>query len=83
MAELIHQQVSPLVDAAGRAYAVAVYGQARADGTWIGWLTFVGADGQTIKRTPRETTQSSQDQLAYWASGLQPSYLDGAFRRAT
>ena len=80
---LAHDFLEPFVAADGQTYVVRAYGQARADGTWIGWLTFVGADGQTIKRTPRETTQSNQDQLAYWASGLQQSYLDGAFRRAT
>ena len=80
---LAHDFLESFVAGDGQQYVVRAYGQERADGTWIGWLTFVSADGQTIKRTPRETTQSSQDHLAYWASGLQQSYLEGAFRRAT
>jgi hypothetical protein len=67
----------------GATYTVAVVGQERSDGTWIGWLEFVGDDGHTARRTARETTQSSQEHLAYWATGLQPSYLEGAFSRAS
>jgi hypothetical protein len=80
---LVHEFLEPFVASDGQQYVVRVYGQERSDGTWIGWLTFVGVDGQTIKRTARETTQSTQSHLAYWASGLQQSYLDGAFSRAT
>ena len=80
---LVHEFLEPFVASDGQQYVVRVYGQERSDGTWIGWLTFVGVDGQTIKRTARETTQSTQGHLAYWASGLQQSYLDGAFSRAT
>jgi hypothetical protein len=78
---LVHDFLEPFVAADGQTYVVRAYGQERADGTWIGWLTFVAADGQTVKRTARETTQSSRDQLAYWASGLQQSYFEGAFNR--
>ena len=66
----------------GVLYAVRAYGQCRADGTWIGWLAFIGSDDLATRRTARETTQSNRDHLAYWASGLQQSYLDGAFNRA-
>jgi hypothetical protein len=33
-------------------------------------------------RTSEETSQPTRDDVAYWASGLEPIYLDGAFRRA-
>jgi hypothetical protein len=33
-------------------------------------------------QTERETTQSSAEQVAYWASGLEPTYLEGALARA-
>ena len=83
MAELIHQHVSPLVDAGGRTYAVAVFGEARADGTWEGWIEFHPADAaQPIRRTARETSQPNRAALVYWASGLEPVYLEGAFARA-
>ena len=80
---LLHEFAEPLVGDDGQSYAVRVFGQGRADGTWLGWLTFVGSNGQTVRRTPRETTQSNQDHLAYWATGLEPSYLEGAFRRTS
>ena len=54
--------------------------KARDDGTWEGWLAFVSPT-HTLQ-TPRETTQSSQNDVLYWATGLQPTYLEGAFQRA-
>ena len=82
---LVHEFSHRVRDVAGRVYAVAAYGQARHDGTWIGWLTFTPADSSSgvVLRTPRETTQPSLDHLAYWATGLEPVYLEGALRRAT
>lgn len=80
---MVHEFVNSIRGEDGGLYTVQVYGQSRADGTWIGWLSFVGPSGVEVRRTGRETTQSSQDQVAYWATGLQPSYLEGAFRRAT
>ena len=53
------------------------------DGTWIGWLTFVGIDDAVVRKTPRETSQSSLDHLQYWATGLQASYFEGAFARSS
>jgi hypothetical protein len=80
---LIHQFSEAFHADDGLLYTVRVWGQARADGTWIGWLTFVGPDGLMTRVTPRETTQSSSEQVAYWAGGLEPSYLEGAFSRAS
>ena len=82
-AVIAHEYAEPFRDEAGRLYVVRVYGQERADGTWIGWLMFIAADGETVRRTTRETTQSNREHLDYWATGLQPSYLEGAFRRAS
>jgi hypothetical protein len=79
---LLFQFVEPFRVEAGEAFVVRVYGQERSDGTWIGWLTFVGTHGQ-VRRTPRETTQSTREHLVYWATGLQPSFLEGAFNRAS
>jgi hypothetical protein len=66
----------------GTSYVVRVYGQARADGTWEGWIEFVAVGAAIVLRTDQETTQSSREGVAYWASGLEPVYLDGAFARA-
>jgi hypothetical protein len=80
---LIYEYNEPFRADDGQLYVVRAFGQSRADGTWIGWLAFVGADGQTVRRTPRETTQSNRAHLEYWATGLQPSYLEGSFARSS
>ena len=79
--ELIHTFVEPLRDAEGVVYEVRVFGLERTDGTWIGWLEFTDPLGRVL-RTERETTQSSAEQVQYWAQGLEPTYLDGALGRA-
>jgi hypothetical protein len=81
-AELIDERPEHVWGAEGRPYVVRVYGQPRADGTWIGWIEFVALDGASVLRTGSETTQSSREQVAYWASGLEALYFEGAFRRA-
>lgn len=79
---LIHEFAESFVAPDRVAYTVRVWGQARSDATWIGWLTFVPVGGSVL-RTPRETSQSTREHLAYWATGLQPSYVEGAFSRAS
>jgi hypothetical protein len=66
----------------GSTYVARVYGQPRADGTWEGWLEFVAVGAAIVLRTEQETTQSNRQGISYWASGLEPSYLEGAFGRA-
>jgi len=68
----------------GRAvYAVHVCGDERADGTWEGWIEFHPIDlDHPILSTERETSQPNRAALEYWADGLEPVYLDGAFARA-
>jgi hypothetical protein len=80
---LIHKFADPFVGEDGTPYTVMAYGQGRSDGTWIGWLEFVGRGGQTLRRSGRETTQSNREHLVYWATGLQPTYFEGAFSRAS
>lgn len=80
--ELIQERAERIEDGAGSSYVVRVFGRPRADGTWIGWVEFAPLAGGSILRTGAETTQSSRDQVTYWASGLEPLYFEGAFRRA-
>jgi len=70
-------------DGDGHLYGAKVFGRRRADGTWIGWIEFtpLGSGGLT-RRTRRETTQPSEEALRYWASGIEPLYLEGALERA-
>lgn len=83
MAELIQRYENRVEDGAGASYEVSVYGAAREDGTWEGWIEFQPAAGDgPLLRTERETSQPNREALAYWASGLEPIYLEGAFARA-
>ena len=81
MAELIHA-FKTAVDHGQRVWAAEAWGEGREDGRWEGWLVFVPADGSPPLATPRETTQSTRKALQYWAAGLEPIYLEGAFSRA-
>jgi hypothetical protein len=78
----IHEFSQPIQDGDGALYLPVVVGVQRGDGTWAGWLEFREIGGTRVLRTNRETTQPNQGALAYWSSGLQPSYIEGAFRRA-
>lgn len=78
---LTHSEI--VHDSVGNLYNAVVYGKPRADGTWEGWLEFVPASAVLdVLRTERETTQPDRRALEYWASGLEPLYLAGAFERA-
>jgi hypothetical protein len=82
-AVLLHEYADLFQTEDQQSYVVRVYGQARGDGTWIGWILFVATDGRGSRRTSQETTQSSRHHAAYWAMGLEPSYFTGAFRRSS
>jgi hypothetical protein len=63
-------------------YFAEVWGERRDDGLWEGWIEFVPSDGGPVLGTGRETSQSNLEGLTYWATGLEPIYLDGALARA-
>lgn len=79
---LIQELSHAVQDADGTFYSPAAVGAQRRDRTWAGWIEFREIGGAKVLRTNRETTQPNQGALAYWAAGLQPSYLEGAFDRA-
>ena len=82
--QLIHQHSERVQDTLGNVYEVFVYGEPRLDGTWEGWLEFVPLDSTlSTRRTERETTQPDLSAIEYWATGLEPLYLAGAFERST
>ena len=78
----VYEYVEPLQGPDGTLYIPRVYGAQRSDGTWVGWIEFGELGGAGVLRTNRETSQPNRAALVYWASRLQPSYLEGAFRRA-
>src|SRR5438876_9614572 len=81
--ELVHERQIAIIDDHGRAYAcIRVFAYPQSGGTWGGMLEFLPADGGGAVRSGRETTQSSPDAVAYWATGLEPLYFEGALARA-
>ena len=81
-AEVLLEYAEQLVTPDGTRYSVRACGGPRADGGWVGWLEFVAVGETAVRRTSQETTQPSREALTYWASGLEPVYLQGAFARA-
>jgi hypothetical protein len=78
----ISQMVSGY-DGDGTTYIVRIYGRERPDGTWEGWLEFHPTENhKSVLRTEQETSQPNRTAVEYWASGLEPIYLEGAFARA-
>jgi len=82
MPELIHEYKSRILSGDGMRYTIQACGELRSDGNWEGWLEFHPESGEFSLRTGRETTQPDRNALAYWASGLEPVYLEGALERA-
>lgn len=64
-------------------YTIHICGQERADATWEGWIEFHPTDSDhPVLTTEQETSQPNRAALEYWADGLEPIYLEGAFARA-
>ena len=81
--ELVHERTVSFRDEHGTVYDRArVYAAAQRDGRWGGFIEFVSPDGTESVRSPRETTQRSVEDVAYWATGLELIYLEGALDRA-
>ena len=79
--ELIHRHSYQVEDALGRVYEVMIFGERKAN-IWEGWIEFVSLNPELpSRRTARETTQPDREALQYWATGLEPLYLVGAFER--
>ncbi len=83
MNDLVQTLREVVRDPEGRAYAVSVHALERIDGVWETWLEFQGLGRGVSLRTRRESEQPDRRGVVSWASGLQPSYLDGALLRAT
>jgi hypothetical protein len=66
----------------GQTYGARAMGAEMRDGLWQGWIEFSSADGNQMLATSRETTQPNRVDTVYWATGLTPTYLEGALLRA-
>ena len=79
MAELIHE-CEHMVGEAGETYRARVFGEPRRN-LWVAWIEFTGRNG-SVRRTGEETSQPDREAVVYWASGLEPVFLEGALARA-
>lgn len=84
VSELIRTHSSTVAGSGGRTYRAHVMGTERENGTWEARIVFdpVAGTGPELS-TDRETTQPNRTDLEYWASGLEPAYIEGALSRAT
>ena len=83
MTELVHERFIELADPDGRLYDRArIYATRQRGSTWRGSIRFVPVDGTDPLETGPETTQSTLEGVAYWATGLEPLYFEGALGRA-
>jgi hypothetical protein len=83
MAKLLQEYLYVVISPDDTTYSVRSYGEERADGTWIGWLEFYPTDASKPSlRTEQETSQPNLTAVEYWATGLEPVYFEGAFKRA-
>jgi hypothetical protein len=83
MSEMVHERAIALADESGRRFdLVRVHAEEQPGGTWQGWIEFRSAEGESVT-TDRETTQSNLAGVEYWATGLEPVFLEGALHRAT
>ena len=65
------------------AYVARAVGRQAEDGMWEGWLEFLPmTEGAETVVGSVESRQPERNHLVYWASGLTPVFLEGAFQRA-
>ncbi len=83
MAELVHEREIELSAPDGTVYDRAlIYAEPNGRTTWAGFIEFVPSKGDRAVRTAHETTQSNIEGVAYWATGLELVYFEGALVRA-
>jgi hypothetical protein len=82
MADVLKSYDAPVVNAQGRYHARAV-GRLADDNMWEGWFEFEPLDDDSpVVVGPVESRQPEPHDLAYWATGITPVYLEGALERA-
>jgi hypothetical protein len=81
MADVVHQFTNPFAQSGGERHRVTAVADQRGH-IWIGWLEFSSERDGSVRRTGEETSQPTKEAVAYWARGLEPVYLEGAFNRA-
>src|SRR5436309_1954672 len=77
-----HEYADVLENLVAKRYRARAVGRVRSDGMWEGWIEFVDVAEDERLLTNIETMQSNERAFRYWAAGVGPAYLEGAFRRA-
>jgi hypothetical protein len=77
-----HEYADVLESLVAKRYRASAVGRVRSDGMWEGWIEFVDLAEDEQRSTDIETMQPNQRAFRYWAAGVGPVYLEGAFRRA-
>jgi hypothetical protein len=73
--------LNPEIRSDGKSYRARVLGFQRPADTWEGRIEFRDGSGHKFT-TGHETSQPDRKALEYWASGLEPVFLEGALKRA-
>jgi hypothetical protein len=82
MSEVLMEFAEPVLSKERTSYRAQACGGPMSDGLWEGWVEFIPLADGTPVRSPRETTQPNRVDTIYWATGLSPTYLEGALDRA-
>ena len=84
MTELVHERALELQDRHGiRIAGCWSTPNTQPAGTWVVWVEFVSASGETVVRTDREPTQSTLEGVIYWAQACTRGYFERALDRAS
>ena len=82
MSEVLMEFAEPVLSKDRTPYRAQACGARMSDVLWEGWIEFIPLADGTPVRSPRETTQPNRVDTLYWATGLSPTYLEGALDRA-
>jgi hypothetical protein len=80
--QFVRQYAWILKGPTGERHVARAYMALQPGGLWEAWLVFFSLTTGSALATDRETTQSTREHVLYWATGLGPTYLQGALERA-
>ena len=80
---ITHEYRDLLESFVAKRYRARDVGRVRSNGMWEGWIEFVDLAEDERLSTGIETVQSNERAFRYWAAGVGPAYLEGAFTRAS
>jgi hypothetical protein len=80
--QFVRQYTAILKGPTGETFVARAYTDRQTGGLWEGWLVFFSLTTGAALATDRETTQGKREHVLYWATGLGPTYLQGALERA-